>query len=101
MPTVVIVVASNMLTADAMIPYGPAVMIRFLAFSAAIAGDAARMPGTVAAVASAAGTAAVTASTASTTGATTVTTVTTTTTTTTTTTILGVGRGHDGQLSRQ
>lgn len=41
MPTDDIVVESDRLTMDAMLPEGPAVMIRFLTFGAAFAGDAA------------------------------------------------------------
>ena len=70
--------APGMLPTDAMIPHGPAFMIRLLAFGATITGVAGRVTRTVAAMPGAASTAAVTASAASTTGATAVTTTTTT-----------------------
>jgi len=45
-PTDDIVVESDRLTMDAMLPKGPAVMIRYLTFGAASAGDAALEPAT-------------------------------------------------------
>jgi len=46
MPRVEDVDAPNRLTMDTMLPKGPAVMIRFLTFGAAFAGDAALKPAT-------------------------------------------------------
>jgi len=45
-PRVEDVDAPNRLTMDAMLPKGPAVMIRYLTFGAAFAGDAALKPAT-------------------------------------------------------